>query len=69
MMPLCKEEDIPMVFSMVKEHWNKVLNKPLNMYLIDQTFLEAIKTIPGFEEEFKVVDDRDSYDYIYDAEN
>lgn len=68
MMPLCKEEDIPMVFTMVKEYWNTVLNKPLNMYLIDQTFLEAIKAIPGFEEEFKVVDDRDSYDYIYDAQ-
>ncbi len=68
MMPLCKLEDIPMVFKEIKNHWNNVLHKPLNMYLIDGIFLEVLKSIPGFNEEFKVVDDRDSYDYIYDAE-
>jgi len=68
MMPLCKVEDIPMVFAELKDHWNNVLHQPLNMYLLDSTFLEVLGTIPGFGEEFKVVDDRDSYDYIYDAE-
>lgn len=68
MMPLCRVEDIPKVFEQLKDHWNNVLHQPLNMYLIDQTFLEVLGTIPGFAEEFKVVDDRDSYDYIYDAE-
>jgi len=68
MMPLCREEDIPKVFATVKEYWNKVLMKPLKMYLLDQTFIDALKAIPGFEDEFEIVDDRDSYDYIYDAE-
>lgn len=68
MMPLCKEEDIVSVFLGIKEYWNDTLLKPLNMYLIDQTFLDKIKTIPGFSEEFEIEDARDSYDYIYDAE-
>jgi hypothetical protein len=68
MMPLCAEDDIIHVFTEIKEHWNQVLGKPLNMYLIDKSFLETLKTIPGFIDEFKIVDDRDSYDYIYDAE-
>jgi hypothetical protein len=68
MMPLCKVEDIPKVFEDIKYHWNNVLGNPLNIYLIDTAFQEVLNTIPGFAEEFKVVDDRDSYDYIYDAE-
>lgn len=67
MMPLCKTEDIPMVFNEIKDHWNNVLHQPLNMYLIDNVFLEALSMIPGFTDQFKIVDDRDSYDYIYDA--
>lgn len=67
MMPLCKEADIPAVFQEIKEHWNKELNKPLNMYLIDETFLSALKTIPGFEEEFEIENCRDNHDYLYDA--
>lgn len=68
MMPFCRLEDIKDVFIEVKHHWNEVLKKPLSMYLIDETFLEIIKTIPGFEEEFTIEDSRDNYDYIYDAE-
>ncbi len=68
MMPLCKTEDIPEVFREIKYHWNQELHEPLNMFLIDSTFLDALKTIPGFTDEFDIVDDRDSYDYIYDGE-
>lgn len=68
MMPFCKLEDIPTVFSEIKEHWNKNLGIPLNMMLIDKPFIDALKEIPGFEEEFEVIDDRNAYDYIYDAE-
>lgn len=68
MMPLCKTDDIPAVFSEIKEHWNKVLNQPLNMYLLDESFLTALRTLPGFEEEFTVEDCRENYDYVYDAE-
>jgi hypothetical protein len=68
MMPLCKTEDILEVFKEIKQHWNHVLHEPLNMYLMDATFIETLKTIPGFTEEFDIVDDRDTYDYIYDAD-
>ncbi|BCJ97872.1 DUF2156 domain-containing protein [Anaerocolumna chitinilytica] len=68
MMPLCKTEDIPAVFQEIKAYWNQVLGKPLNMYLLDETFINALRTIPGFEEEFKIEDCRDNYDYLYDAE-
>lgn len=67
MMPLCRLEDIPSVFAEIKHHWNEVLKKPLNMYLLDETFVEVLKTIPGFTEEFRIEDSRDNYDYIYDA--
>lgn len=68
MMPFCKAEDIKDVFLEVKNHWNQVLKKPLKMYLIDETFMEEIKTIPGFLDEFIIEDCRDNYDYIYDAD-
>lgn len=68
MMPICKQEDIPKVFTDIKNYWNQELKKPLNMFLIDSTFMEILHTIPGFDHEFTIVDDRDSYDYIYDAE-
>ncbi len=68
MMPFCKLEDIKDVFNKIKSHWNNELNLPLNMYFLDKPFIEVLKTNPSFEEEFEIIDDRDSYDYIYDAE-
>ena len=68
MVPFCKVEDIPNIFQEIKDHWNKELNMALNMILIDKAFLETLKTIPNFEDEFEIIDDRDSYDYIYDVE-
>ncbi|QHQ61143.1 DUF2156 domain-containing protein [Anaerocolumna sedimenticola] len=68
MMPMCKIEDIKDVFMEIKSHWNQNLHEPLNMYLVDGVFLEILKTIPGFMDEFDIIDDRDSYDYMYDAE-
>ncbi|WMJ89665.1 DUF2156 domain-containing protein [Anaerocolumna sp. MB42-C2] len=68
MMPMCKTEDIKDVFMEIKNHWNQTLHEPLNMYLVDEVFLEVLKTIPGFMDDFDIVDDRDSYDYMYDAE-
>lgn len=68
MMPFCKLEDIPDVFTEIKDYWNNDLNLPLNMYFLDKPFIESLKANPSFEEEFEIIDDRDSYDYIYDAE-
>lgn len=68
MMPLCRLEDIPNVFQEIKEHWNTVLQKPLTMTHIDEPFLEVLKEIPGFQDDFDIIEDRDSFDYIYNAE-
>lgn len=68
MMPFCKFEDIKIVFKELKDYWNNELKIPLDMILIDKPFIEELKTIPGFEEEFQIIDDRDSYDYLYDAD-
>lgn len=68
MMPFCKLEDIKSVFYQLKDYWNNELKIPLNMILIDKVFIEELKTIPGFQEEFEIIDDRNSYDYIYDAD-
>lgn len=68
MMPYCKQEDIISVFTEIKDHWNNELNLPLTMYFLDKPFVEEIKTIDGFEDQFEIIEDRDSFDYIYDAE-
>lgn len=68
MMPFCKLEDIPKVFAEIKDYWNNKLNLPLNMFFLDKPFLETLKSDPNFENEYEVFDDRDSYDYIYDAD-
>ena len=67
MMPYCKHEDIKSVFTEIKDYWNNELKMPLTMFFIDKPFLEELKTIPSFEDEFEIVEDRDSFDYIYDA--
>lgn len=68
MMPFCKLKDIPDVFTEIKNYWNYDLDLPLSMYFLDKPFIESLKANPSFEEEFEIIDDRDSYDYIYDAE-
>lgn len=67
-MPLCRKEDIKAVFTEIKNHWNTVLQKPLTMYLLDQVFLDELMTIPSFRDEFEIIEARDTFDYIYDAE-
>ena len=39
------------------------------MYLADEAFVEALRTsIPDIEDRFSIEEDRDCFDYIYDAE-
>jgi hypothetical protein len=69
MMPYCKEEDIPKVFNHILDYFHEELKKPLTMYLADEPFVEMLKTaIPDLEERFEIFEDRDCFDYIYDAE-
>lgn len=68
MMPYCKEEDIIESFFKVKDYFNTVLNQPLKMYIVDDLFLNTLKTSERFLEEFDVTEERDCFDYIYDAD-
>ena len=51
MMPYCKEEDIIESFFKVKDYFNTVLNQPLKMYIVDDLFLNTLKTSERFLEE------------------
>ena len=68
MMPYCKQEDIETVFWKMKVFFNNQLGIPLNIHLADANFIETMKQSERFMEEFRVEEDRDSFDYVYDAE-
>ncbi|MFW5677356.1 MAG: DUF2156 domain-containing protein [Acetivibrio ethanolgignens] len=69
MLPYCKIEDIPSVFRTICDYFHNELKKPLTMYLADETFVEALRAaIPDIENTFSIEEDRDCFDYIYDAE-
>ena len=67
MMPYCKEEDIVTAFFEIKEYFNTVLKQPLKMYIVDDLFLNTLKKSERFNEEFDVSEERDTFDYMYDA--
>ena len=66
-MPLCKKEDILSSFNKVKDIFNKELNIPLKMYLVDEEFIETLMADEEFQANFDVEEYRDGFDYIYDA--
>lgn len=63
--PLCKIEDIKQCFSDAQNYFNNELGIKLKMYLVDE---EAVQALDLNEEEFTVAEERDYFDYIYDAE-
>ncbi len=67
-MPSCKEEDIISTFVEIKDYFNQVLNKPLKMYLVDETFVQALKAHPEINDSFEFVEFRDGFDYVYEAD-
>ena len=66
--PFCKVEEIPDAFMQIKQYFNEERKLPLKMYLVDETAANIIKELPGFDEEFELIEFRDGFDYIYDAE-
>lgn len=66
-MPYCRREDIiPSFFACVDYFRQNSL--PFQMYLTDEEFLAELKQSPEFLKEFSWTEERDSADYIYDAE-
>lgn len=68
MMPYCTTEDITDSFLKIKDYFNNTLKLPLKMYLADELFLNTLDSSSDILKDFKVIEDRDCFDYIYDAE-
>lgn len=69
MLPYCAPEAIPETFEAICQYFHQELKKPLTMYLADEAFVESLRSaFPDLEERFLIEEDRDCFDYIYDAE-
>ena len=68
MMPYCKQEDIESAFWEMKDYFNTVLGIPLYIHLADRSFVETMMQSERFMEEFNIEEDRDSFDYVYEAD-
>jgi len=62
--PLCKDEDLKMCFEDLRDYFNNELGIKLKMYLVDE---EAVEILNLSDDEFDVVEERDYFDYVYDA--
>lgn len=67
-MPYCAVEDIPESFRTLEQYFAEEVKQPLKIYLADKVFVEELQKDPAFTEKYTVEADRDSYDYLYDAE-
>ncbi|BCN29809.1 DUF2156 domain-containing protein [Anaeromicropila herbilytica] len=68
MMPLCKDDRVISSFFEIKDFFNKELNLPFKMHNVDDYYLDILKSSERFNKEFDIIEDRDSFDYLYDAE-
>lgn len=65
--PLCSVDDLPEAFRRMRRQFREVWNAPMNVYLID-TLTRDVWQSAGLLSGFTVHEDRDSADYIYEAE-
>ena len=63
--PLSKTEDLKEGFEITKKYFNEELGMKLKMYLVDE---EAVKVLDLPEDQYIVEEERDYFDYVYDAE-
>lgn len=66
-LPLCSAENLPKAFLTLQDYFNHELHAPLNMYLVDRLSYDVL-THAGLVRHYDFEEERDSYDYIYDAE-
>lgn len=65
--PLCREEDLPAVFSRLEDEFHRHWNEPARFYNIDTTMVKILEE-NDLLTNYEVSPDRDSFDYIYDAD-
>lgn len=64
-MPLCTAEDLPYYFEDTRRYFNEVLGRKLALYETDEDALAILQLDPT---KFRIEEEVDSADYIYDAE-
>lgn len=65
--PLCKEKDLPEVFARIEACFYDKKNASPTLYLADKKMVEIL-TDAGALDNYEVTEDRDSFDYIYEAD-
>ena len=65
--PLCREENLPEVFTRIEKQFHETWKEKVNLYLADATMVQIL-TDAGCLKNYTVTEDRDCFDYIYDAE-
>lgn len=68
MMPLCSTENISSAFKNMENFFNNSLNSKLKIFSLDENTLIELKKEPNFENNYIIEENRDYFDYIYDAE-
>lgn len=68
MMPMCSQNEIIAAFWEIKAYFNDELKLPLKMYIVDENVIETLKTSTAFLNQFEFAENRDCFDYIYDAD-
>ena len=64
LLPTCRKEDLKNYFLLLQDYFTNHLKEKLKIYLVDEEALEILKLDPL---KYSIVEDRDSFDYIYDG--
>lgn len=65
--PLCRDEALPAAFLQLETYFHQTLGTKLRLYLADQNTVNQLRCA-GCLDHYEILPDRDSFDYIYDAE-
>lgn len=63
--PLCRAEELPRYFQDMQDYMNQTLDKKLNIELADEEAVKILNLDPAL---YEVTEERDYFDYLYDAD-
>lgn len=62
LLPISKKEHLKENFELLQEHFTNDLHQKLSLFLVDE---EALEMLSPKEDKYQIVEDTDSFDYIY----
>lgn len=65
LLPTTSKENLNAAFLQLQEYFTNTLNEKLKMYLVDEDALEVLNLDRS---KYDIIEDRDSFDYIYDGD-